>query len=334
MDPGEVSVMAARLIDAVLVRVRWSEHPEVGALALGAAVTALVCVGSVIAPFSPTAPRTMTLVNAVIALAILGALLGRVEHVRPVHLHAIVALSTGLLTLHVASTTTPAGTVVTAVDFFWITVYCALFFTQRALVAHLSLIGLGMAVALGAAGAVSPVHTWVLLMLMNAGVAYVLSALVAALRQHATRDPLTGVLNRRAFADEARREIARASRASKPIVLVLIDFDDFKGINDSMGHAAGDAVLGSATTAWQGCLRPHDRLGRLGGDEFLVMLPGADAAQAQQVLRRLADASDHSWTAGVAQWEGDRFDDWLRRADDALYRAKGRPGARGVVSRP
>ncbi|WP_372595376.1 GGDEF domain-containing protein [Actinotalea sp.] len=314
---------------------RWTERPEVAALVLANVVMALAGIGSLLAPFSPTSPRGLTAAGVVVCLTTAGMLLGFADRLRPGHLHAAVGVGTVLFTGFVASTTTPAGTVVTALGYFWIAVYCALFVGRHALVVHLVVIGAGMALALAAAGAVAPVHTWVLMMTTVVGVSTVLESMVGALRRLATRDPLTRVLNRRAFVDEARRGIARAARTGTPISVAMIDFDGFKAINDSLGHAAGDQVLISSTEAWRGMLRADDQLGRLGGDEFLVLLPGSDLESAHQVVARLRAVSTHPWTAGLAQWDGDEVDGWLRRADVALYGAKDRAPAPGKVrSRP
>ncbi len=100
-------------------------------------------------------------------------------------------------------------------------------------------------------------------------------------------DALTGALNRRGFEHELSREQERARRTGEPLCVVMIDCDNFKGVNDSLGHAAGDVVLKTVATRLREGLRPTDPLGRIGGDEFLALLPGAGMGQALHVAERL-----------------------------------------------
>lgn len=158
------------------------------------------------------------------------------------------------------------------------------------------------------------------------------------LAEHKARtDPLTGVPNRRAFTELARVEIERALRFGQPLVLIAIDLDHFKSINDGHGHAVGDAVLVDFTTLVQAQLRVIDQLARIGGEEFVLLLPGTDAKGAYQVaerIRRLLEQRAlpipggtlrYTSSFGVAELEPQHpgLDRWLARADAALYAAKG-----------
>lgn len=151
-------------------------------------------------------------------------------------------------------------------------------------------------------------------------------------------DPLTGLLNRRAFTDLAEREIQRARRFYHPLALLVIDLDRFKSINDNHGHAVGDAVLEHFAGVASAQLRSLDAMARLGGEEFVVILPGTDLQGAFQVAERMRQAiSDsalqledlalrYSASFGVAAFEASQpgLDRWLARADAALYEAKAR----------
>jgi diguanylate cyclase (GGDEF)-like protein len=164
-------------------------------------------------------------------------------------------------------------------------------------------------------------------------------------RQRASIDALTGVANRGHFLDMTARAIATARRYHRDLSLLMLDVDRFKVINDTYGHAAGDATLATLTGLCQKGLREGDLLGRLGGDEFAVLLPETPAPVAAQVAGRLRDALSASgvdWegrrltfeiSVGVASLAGsDTVDELLARADEALYEAK-RQGRNCVVLR-
>ena len=147
--------------------------------------------------------------------------------------------------------------------------------------------------------------------------------LLARLERLSTTDPLTGVGNRRAWDREL--QIALADRRAQPLTVGLLDLDHFKAFNDEHGHEAGDTVLAAAARAWLAELRPADRLARIGGEEFAVLLAGCDATDAHRVLARMVSATPRGQTCsgGVAQWDGiEDADALLRRADLAMYRAK------------
>ncbi|MBX9903863.1 MAG: diguanylate cyclase [Burkholderiales bacterium] len=161
--------------------------------------------------------------------------------------------------------------------------------------------------------------------------------LEADLREMAATDMLTGLPNRRHFLGQLEQEKARVSRAEEKCAAVLmIDIDHFKVVNDSFGHAAGDHVLRHLATLMKEDLRKIDTLGRLGGEEFAVILPGADRAAAEIFAERLrkqvaeTPAVLDKWTIPVTISIGvteikpgdDSADDALTRADRALYRAK------------
>jgi diguanylate cyclase (GGDEF)-like protein len=147
--------------------------------------------------------------------------------------------------------------------------------------------------------------------------------LVEQLRRAAATDPLTGVANRRAWEDVAERHLARASRTGEPVTVALLDLDDFKLVNDSQGHSAGDVLLRELTAGWRTRLRRADALGRYGGDEFVLCLPTTDEAGAADLLEQLASTHNSSWSTGTATARrGDTLTTVLARADAALYANK------------
>ena len=157
------------------------------------------------------------------------------------------------------------------------------------------------------------------------------------IRHLATRDALTGTLNRRCFLDLAERELARAARSASPVAVVLFDLDHFKRINDTYGHAVGDEVLREFVRTIEGALRASDLFGRYGGEEFCAVLPDTDAegalAAAQRLLGYLSERAvsgdgacvRFTASAGVAvriPEQSGRMEELLARADAALYEAK------------
>jgi diguanylate cyclase (GGDEF)-like protein len=147
-------------------------------------------------------------------------------------------------------------------------------------------------------------------------------------------DPLTGSLNRRGFAERFSAELNAAERAGQPLGLLQIDLDNFKNVNDTKGHAAGDELLIWVVEVLQETLRPTDWVGRLGGDEFAILLPGASRGNAEEVADRVRYALTERVGAsiGIAVFpiDGAESEDLHRAADAELYERKGdRAGARG-----
>lgn len=157
-----------------------------------------------------------------------------------------------------------------------------------------------------------------------------------ALYQRATQDALTGVFNRGHFTELARQEIDRARRFFEPLSLAVMDVDHFKSINDRFGHAAGDEALIQLARAVTGFLRRIDVFGRIGGEEFALLLPRASLGAAEELLNQLRlhlstqvidlppDRFQFTVSIGVAQLSSELPDlpSLLRSADAALYRAK------------
>lgn len=152
----------------------------------------------------------------------------------------------------------------------------------------------------------------------------------------AMKDELTGLPNRRSILEYARTAVQKHPTLSEPVILALIDIDHFKSINDEFGHAQGDAVLIAFAQACQKELRTNDKLGRFGGEEFLLVMPGSGAEQIPAVFERLRNSVQSlavpgmppdrkltfSMGAVAKTLTTDQTEELIQRADRALYRAK------------
>ncbi|WP_233170346.1 sensor domain-containing diguanylate cyclase [Aquitalea sp. ASV15] len=151
----------------------------------------------------------------------------------------------------------------------------------------------------------------------------------------AQTDPLTSICNRSAIMQQFARLLARAAASGLPLAVAIIDLDHFKQINDRLGHPAGDRVIIDFVQRIQPMLRPHDGFGRLGGEEFLLLLPGYSQSEAELSLHAMLAAVaasrplpelpgfGYSCSAGLAMWRaGDDLAQLYARADVALYQAK------------
>lgn len=154
-------------------------------------------------------------------------------------------------------------------------------------------------------------------------------------RQLATYDELTGAYNRRLFMDRAEEELSQSRRNGQTFSLLLIDLDHFKKINDNYGHASGDEALRYASQCVRDALRDYDIFGRVGGEEFALVLSGIDQAQALQICNRLRETMEAgtlshnqhhfglTMSGGLATARsGDTVTSLISDADAALYRAK------------
>jgi diguanylate cyclase (GGDEF)-like protein len=184
-----------------------------------------------------------------------------------------------------------------------------------------------------------PTLCWNGLMLLGTALALVLvlGALKARLEGEellARTDALTQVPNRRAFFEAASLELERARRHGRPLTVAYVDLDDFKLVNDRLGHAEGDALLVTVAQTLRAATRAVDAVARLGGDEFGLLLPETDAAMAEALLNRLrgtllAAMERHGgWKVGfsigaaVFLAPADNLDELMARADELMYTAK------------
>jgi diguanylate cyclase len=166
-----------------------------------------------------------------------------------------------------------------------------------------------------------------------------LQALIDGLCALSSRDALTGLANRRHFESVLARELDRVARAGEPALLLMLDIDHFKRVNDTRGHVAGDLVIKSVAHALMQCVRPMDTVARVGGEEFAIALPNCPPAFGPMVAERVRARIERSVVevglgeapirvtvsiggAFAPQWVRSNLALWMERADKQLYRAK------------
>ena len=160
-------------------------------------------------------------------------------------------------------------------------------------------------------------------------------AFAAELHAMAMIDQLTGLPNRRAWDKRLAEELARAREARHHLTVVAMDLDRLKQVNDTQGHDSGDELIIGCVRVWREGLRDGDFVARVGGDEFLMLLPGCDGHEARRVVERMIDAAPpgHLFSTGIATWSGlETAKQLVGRADRAMYVAKAAGGGRVEIA--
>lgn len=287
-------------------------------------------------PGSDNRTFDLVLIAVMIAIAACG-LLGLRERTAGWGLEAMAALTWMVSTVVVATRLLEASKVLWGGVLILAAVAVAFYLPADRARIHVTAMLAGYAlVALALAPRVRPL--FVLAALVCAGAS---AAAIAAMRRDrdralglladlATTDPLTGLLNRRGLEAEAPVVQANAERAGLVTVVAVIDLDDFKQVNDALGHEAGDQLLQEITEHWRRSARTGDLIARTGGDEFVVVMPHASQATAGMLLCRIRDEAVTRWSHGWTVWRPDEpLNEAIERADAAMYDDKaGRAGRR------
>jgi diguanylate cyclase (GGDEF)-like protein len=274
-------------------------------------------------PFRPDSPVVLSWFVGVLAIALAATMWWRAARLTDLEVHLSLVLGAGLVAVLASQSMTAVGVVALGPIIITICLYAGWFLPLPAARAHAAFTLLLTSAGAGLSAPDNFLVFWVIVVVTAAALTEIQGRLADQLRRAATTDPLTGLVNRRAWEAEAARVLAHATRTGEPVTVAILDLDHFKEVNDRSGHEAGDDLLRELTARWSGELRLADLLGRYGGDEFVLCLPGTDAAGTAEILARLDASHPFRWSVGTATAvEGDTLSSMLSRADAALYEHK------------
>jgi diguanylate cyclase (GGDEF)-like protein len=250
-----------------------------------------------------------------------------------IHAALVAGISAVAVGIHAAGTGRLAGSA--SVLYLWVAIFAGYFLSWTEIAVYVALVAASYAAVLNIDHEPAWPALWVGMTGTCAATALVVGNLSRRLRAQASTDALTGLPNRRGWEIALERELARTRRRRSPLCVALLDLDNFKALNDELGHLAGDRVLKVVAATWLGLLRDTDVLARYGGDEFGVILPDCPPQKATEIVERLStsNADESTCSVGVAcAWTSDEAHDLIARADRALYQAKGFGGGRVSLS--
>jgi diguanylate cyclase (GGDEF)-like protein len=346
-------------VDFVLKRVnmeRVTRAPEQGAerrlmadvIAFGFAASGAIGLVSLLLPVPDTGDGRGILAVSIAAVAIAGLTFALRQRIPYVGYQLLLLIATGMVTASIYFNGHPANDNVML--YLFVGTYCFYFFRLTEAISHVlaMLVAYGWVTAEITPGRIEPtgllVTAGVLLMtgLMVRLLGLRARQLVRELSRLATRDPLTGLLNRRGFQRLIDLELERSSRSGRPVSLVVGDLDGFKQVNDRLGHMGGDMALERVGSIMNRAKRKIDGVARLGGEEFALVLPDTDEHAAFVVAERIRTGVENDFkkrpvqltmSLGVASYpeQGASLEELLHAADHGLYAAKALGRNRSVI---
>jgi diguanylate cyclase (GGDEF)-like protein len=293
-------------------------------LALAHGTSALGLAALAAAPLSASAPTSLYAGCGCLLAAIAGVLLVFGAHIGPRGLLGLAGVRIAVVALTLSSATNGGATLFAGAGLIWVALWVTAFYPARTVtwtfVAEIA------AVAFASVINPEPLRTAVdALPMITSGIvlSLLLGQVLGGLRHEARHDELTGLLNRRGL-DQAVRELSSGRRfAASAHCLVVIDLDGLKLVNDHAGHVAGDQMLVTFATELQTAARGVDLTARIGGDEFIAILPGLPIGAAIKWAEAMHESSGIAWSYGVAErGDGEELENWLNRADKLMYAAK------------
>lgn len=280
----------------------------------------------VLVQFSPAHRALVWWCLGVAALIALARILGR-HRLPEGTTHVDIVMATALISLIIA--VTPSNFNVGAVFYVWVAVFVGLYYSARSALSHVALIGVAYAfVAAQSMTLREGLAAWLAVTGTAAALTLLAGTLVGELRSASHRDPLTQLANRRTWNERIIEEIERARRYATPLSVASIDVDNFKSVNDRLGHQAGDQLLRQLAHEWSEAIRDSgDFLARLGGDEFGLLAPGSNDEDIVRIAERLAERQPAGTVCsiGVATWDGvEDAESLYARADQRMFEVKQR----------
>jgi diguanylate cyclase (GGDEF)-like protein len=231
--------------------------------------------------------------------------------------------SSATIAVHVASTPHAQMQVLDGLELLILGMFATFALSERGMTIWLSLSAAAYLIAWALNP--EPIGLWLgaVVILMVAGTTTVVRRMILQVRDVSRHDPLTGALNRWGLVDQAQIVQALSQRSGAAISVAFLDLNGFKRFNDEHGHLAGDRLLIALAQNLQNNLRATDLVARVGGDEFVLILPGVDSVQAAQVIDRLQPSLPIEVTYGVADWHPrDTLSEVIEHADQLMYQRK------------
>jgi len=290
------------------------------ALLQGTSAVGLAAIAA--APLGGHAPTKVYAVCGVVLILIAAGLMAFGTHVSDRALLALASVRVIVVGVALAVSQSAGATLFGGAGLIWISLWVTGFFPPRAAIAFaLEVVVISAAVAINHEHLRTAIDA--LPMLSGAALLSVmLSQVLNNLRHEARHDQLTGLMNRRGL-DMALGDLWSGRRFEGTASLVVIDLDGLKLVNDHAGHLAGDQMLMTFATELQTAARGVDLVARIGGDEFIAILPGLSAVEATRWVAQMHDDSGVAWSFGVAERRADeQLEPWLGRADKLMYVAK------------
>lgn len=276
------------------------------------------------APLSASTPTSTYAACGCLLAVIAAALMMFGSRIGPRGLLGLAGVRIAVVALTLSSVGDGGAALLGGAGLIWVALWVTAFYPMRAVLWTFA----AEVAAVAYAAAINPDHLRIavdaLPMVTGAVVlSMLLSQVLGSLRHEARHDELTGLMNRRGL-DQAMSELSCGRRfAASAHSLVVIDLDGLKYVNDHAGHLAGDQMLVTFATELQTAARGVDLTARIGGDEFIAILPGLPACEAIKWAESMHESSGVAWSYGVAEREpGEQLEDWLNRADKLMYAAK------------